>query len=143
MSIATAIKTVDRRHASFDREKADLRAEIVRLTAAGVSSKNIAVLTGLSDRHVVRIRNGHMVAQTPPTRYEFDRSEERATHLEKVARSAMDLACRLRDEDPQLVWEALELLGRNDLQELAVTALAALPVDSEISELFGWVEGLS
>jgi hypothetical protein len=55
----------------------------------------------------------------------------------------MDLACRLRDEDPQLVWEALELLDRSDLQELAVTALAALPVDSEISELFGWVEGLS
>jgi hypothetical protein len=143
VSIATAIKTVDRRHASFDRDKAELRAEIFRLSEAGVSATNIATLTGLSDRQVVRIRNGHVVQQKPPTRYQFDCSEERATHLEKVARSVMDLACRLRDEDPQLVWEALELLDRSDLQELAVTALAALPVDSEISELFGWVEGLS
>ena len=142
MSIAAAIKTVDRRHMAFDRDKAELRAEIVRLSDAGVSATNIAVLTGLSDRHIVRIRNGHVAQQTPPRRYRFDHSDARADHLEKVARDVTDLACRLRDEDPQLVWETLELLDRNALQELTVVALAAMPVDSEMRGVFKWVEEL-
>lgn len=53
-----------------------------------------------------------------------------------------DLACRLKDEDPAVVWDYLTAVSGNELQKLMVVALAAVPVDKSVGELFEWVSDL-
>jgi len=50
------------------------------------------------------------------------------------------LACRLKDEDPQLTFKALELLDEDALRELLMVALAGIPVHLTADELFGWCQ---
>lgn len=49
------------------------------------------------------------------------------------------LAWRIKDEDPQRVWNYLTVLSSEELQRLLVLALAAVPVDQTVEEMFGWV----
>jgi hypothetical protein len=91
----------------------------------------------MSDRQVQRLRT---VEPVPKRWYRYDRSEIRSERLERTADAALDLACRLRDEDPQLVFRSIELLDRQALQELAMVLLAAVPVDRSKDQIFGWVE---
>lgn len=53
-----------------------------------------------------------------------------------------NLAAQLRDEDPAVVWDYLETLSGWELQRIAMIALAAVPVESPISEIFDWVTEL-
>lgn len=50
-----------------------------------------------------------------------------------------DLACRLKDEDPSQTWDYLTSLSGSELQKMTMIALAAVPVDKPISEIYGWV----
>lgn len=49
------------------------------------------------------------------------------------------LAWRLKDEDPQDVWNYLTVLSADEKQRLLMLALAAVPVDRTVDELFEWV----
>jgi hypothetical protein len=139
LPVPQAVSTAEKDYRKFDfhRERNDIIDEVHRLTNAGVSAVAIAGIVGMSDRQVQRLRT---VEPVPKRWYRYDRSEIRSERLERTADAALDLACRLRDEDPQLVFRSIELLDRQALQELAMVLLAAVPLDRSKDEIFGWVE---
>ena len=51
----------------------------------------------------------------------------------------MNLAVMMRDEDPQLVWDVLPRLADHQVRERAAVALAGMPVEGRVSEVFEWV----
>lgn len=132
------IKHVDREVARVNPDRADMIREVHRLTEAGVSAENIGVLVGLSARHVVRIRQHQFQAAELP-RYRYDDSEQRAEHLEQLVDTAVELAVRMRDEDPGLVWEVLSRMDRQHLIELTQVCLAGIPIDQTKQDLWGWM----
>ena len=141
IEVRNAIKEGRKEYRRFDwnRDREETIAEIHRLTEAGVSAATIGRLIGMSDRNVQRIRSKY---STEPARASFDRSPARAQQLDRTADAVLDLACMLRDEDPQLIWDILCRLERQPLQEMAVIALAAIAVDRPKTELFEWIEGI-
>ena len=131
-----AIDKAEVQYRQLDSERFKIHSEVHRLTKAGVSAMAIATLLGISHRQVQRIRGC-----TPPTQrfYEFKTSDNRARELERTAEAAIDLACRIRDEDPQLVFRSLDLMDRQALMELAMILLAGFPIDLTVDEIFEWV----
>lgn len=112
--------------------------EVHRLTEAGVSAKAIGVIVGMSDRNVQRLR-GEKLDRKPVRIPEPDLSDRHAAALEETVDVVIDLAAHLRDHHPQLVWDTLTNLDRQQLQELAVICLAGLPLNSTKTDMFGWV----
>lgn len=53
-----------------------------------------------------------------------------------------DLADQVQDRDTSVVWTILTALPAAELQRLLMIALAAVPTDKTIDELFGWVAAL-
>jgi hypothetical protein len=53
-----------------------------------------------------------------------------------------DLACQVQDDDPSIVWDYLTALPADEVQRLLQIALAAVPVDKSLEEVFGWVRDL-
>lgn len=53
-----------------------------------------------------------------------------------------DLAWQVQDEDPRRVWHYLTSLPGNELQQLMMLALAAIPTDRHVEELWAWVAEL-
>lgn len=49
------------------------------------------------------------------------------------------LAWRVRDEDPQQVWNYLTVLPAEEVQRLLILALAAVTVDQTVEDMFAWV----
>ena len=131
-----AIDKAEVQYRQLDSERFKIHSEVHRLTKAGVSAMAIATLLGISDRQVQRIRGC-----TPPTQrfYEFNTSDKRTRELERTAEAAIELACRIRDEDPQLVFRSLDLMDRQALMELAMILLAGFPIDLTVDEIFEWV----
>lgn len=129
--------------AYFDRHREEHeRDRMVRhLALVGHSESQIAVAVGVSDRTVARIKHLGLESERPtlPTSAVTD---ERAEQLERTAALVSHLAFLLRDEDPNLLWGFLSRLDRGQLQELAVVALAAIPIDATTDELFAWVNAL-
>jgi hypothetical protein len=102
-----------------------------------MSALSIATLLGISDRQVQRIRGAEEPAQKF---YQFDTSDQRARELERTANAVIDLACRMKDEDPQLVFKAIELMDEDALRELLMVALAGIPIHMTAEQLFGWCQ---
>jgi hypothetical protein len=136
MRVPLAIAAAEKDYRGFDSDRNAVIEEVHRLTRAGVSAKAIATLVGMSDRQVQRIRG---VEEPAKTWYRFDQSEIRSERLERTAAAALDLACRIRDEDPQLVFRSLDLMERQTLMELTMILLAAFPIDLTVDEIFEWV----
>jgi len=61
---------------------------------------------------------------------------------EDRARLLADLAWQVQDSDPAKVWTYLTCLSDGELQRLLMFALAALPVDRTVDEMWGWVKDL-
>ena len=132
-----AIERAEVQYRQLDSERYKLHSEVHRLTKAGVSANAIGGLLNISERQVQRIR----AAGVPTQRfYEFNTSEARASELDRTVNAVLDLACRLKDEDPQLTFKALELLDEDALRELLMVALAGIPVHLTADELFGWCQ---
>jgi predicted transcriptional regulator len=132
-----AIDTAEVQYRQLDSERYKLHCEVHRLTRAGMSALAIATLLGISDRQVQRIRGAEEPAQKF---YQFDTSDERARELERTAHAVIDLACRIKDEDPQLVFKAIELMDEDALRELLMVALAGIPIHMTAEQLFGWCQ---
>lgn len=132
-----AIDKAEVQYRQLDSERYKLHCEVHRLTRAGVSAMAIATLLNVSDRQVQRIR---AAAEPPQKFYEFDTSDKRQRELERTIDAVLDLACRLKDEDPQLVFKALELMDEEALRELLIVALAGMPVHLTADQLFGWCQ---
>lgn len=123
----------------YKAEVYDRRSRVQALSKVGMSSNQIAVLVGISDRQVERIKKMEPPPVWPKLPDPQQISDERCAELEQLVEVAIDLACRLRDENPVLVSETLSRMGRRELQEFAVVLLAAMRVDCTVEELFGWV----
>lgn len=78
----------------------------------------------------------YMSRERTPVSGLTDRDHERRVDL------VTHLAWRLKDEDPQDVWKYLAVLDAAELQRLLMLALAAIPVDRTVDELFAWVYDL-
>lgn len=113
------------------------RERVHSLTRAGYSQTEIAEQTGLSSRHVARLATKPELPDLPTT--DYTATDERVEDLEAGATLAVHLVGLLRDEDPALTWSTLSRLSRWDLQQLAVIALAMVPIDRTPGELFEWV----
>ena len=132
-----AIDTAEVQYRQLDSERYIVHTEVHRLTRAGVSAMAIAGLLNISERQVQRIRGS---AQPCQRFYEFNTSDSRARELDRTIDMVLDLACRIKDEDPQIVFKTLELLDENALREMLMTALAGMPVDMTPDQLFGWCQ---
>jgi len=51
----------------------------------------------------------------------------------------VELAVRMRDEDPGLVYEVLCRMDRQHLIELTQVCLAGIPIDQTKQEIWGWM----
>lgn len=136
-----ALKASRRELEHFDshRDLYDRRRRIQLLSGMGMEDMEIEQAMGLPRKSAFYHKN----QPPPPTRpllYDSRVSDQRAEELESRADLALRLAVILRDEDPAIVWGTLCRLSRRELQELAVIALAAIPVDATRRELLGWVE---
>ena len=118
------------------------RERIKSMTAGGMSAAEIACAIDMSKRNVVRHRSAE-IPEWPKLVDPAEVSDERADELEETADLAMELAVRLRDENPELVSAVLRRMSRRMLHELAVAALAMVPVDGTVDELLGWVQELA
>lgn len=145
---------VERRHpiigqcrselALFDRHRdaREQHEQVRHLALVGESEVSTAVVVGVTDRTVHRIRHRESADDYRPPLPEPDVSDERIAQLEGAAELALHLALLLRDEDPNLVWAVLSRLSRRQIQEMLVIALATVRPDATAAELFGWVEDL-
>jgi hypothetical protein len=61
---------------------------------------------------------------------------------EDRAKLVTDLAQQLQDYDPGTVYEYLTALPAAEVQRLLMVALAAIPLDVTLNELFRWVRQL-
>ena len=122
----------------LDREH---REKTHALTRSGSSVQEIAAQLGITQRHVQRIR---LMPATPrPTLLDTSNvSDQRETELEQLVDLALELACRLREENPTVVWGTLTRLSRTRLQELTTVLASMVPVDLPVSRLLGWVTSL-
>lgn len=146
-NVRKAVDTTERR---FNRttskalnDSITRRERIHQMAREGMSSQEIADALGMSQRHVSRARSQPVpdnVILLPTAAHEI--TDERAEELEAVAGVVLDLACRIRDENPVIVAESLWSLSHWDLVELAIAAVAAIDIDSTKAELFAWVEAL-
>lgn len=140
--LAIAVRDADRKYSRFDRhrDRETLRRIVTQLAAQGFTNAEIAPHVGLQTKQVNHITSGRInTSHKPAPVNPRDYSDRHCRQLEHTATIAIDLACRLRDEDPQIVWDALTALNRRHLQELAVIALAAIPVNTTKNEIFAWV----
>jgi hypothetical protein len=143
--LTVAIRKADDTYPRFDRhrDRNQLRRTVIELNTRGFTAKQISHYVGLNEqqiRHIIcgRVDTGHKPQPVNPPNL----SDEHCAQLERTADAALKLACRLRDEDPQLTWDALTHMGRGDLQELAVVLLAAVDITKPAREIFAWVDQL-
>lgn len=62
-----------------------------------------------------------------------------AADMVKTARTVLNLAEHLREEDPTWVWRYLSQLDPSELRRLALVALAAVPDGQTLEQAFDWV----
>lgn len=141
MNALPAIREAERQYRRFDwhRDRDGLIEEVHRLTDAGVSAATIAEMLGMNDRQVQRFRGIEVVE---PQRYSFDTSGPRRHKMVLISDAVLDLAVRLRDQDPTIVYDALRSMDGQSLLEVTMTALAGIDINRPKSEVFGWVEAL-
>lgn len=65
-----------------------------------------------------------------------------ARSYERRAELVADLAEQVQDCDPAVVWVYLTGLSAAEVQRLLVVALAAVPVDQTVPEMFAWITDL-
>jgi hypothetical protein len=61
---------------------------------------------------------------------------------ERRAHTVLDLAQQVQDEDPAVVWTVLTATPADELQRLLMFALAAIPMDRSIDDIYAWVREL-
>jgi hypothetical protein len=52
------------------------------------------------------------------------------------------MAAEIQDEDPHEVWDYLTVMPAGEIQRLLQIALAAIPVDKTVAQIFDWVHDL-
>lgn len=101
------------------------------------------------DRTVRTIANRYYLHNTGEYDQVCPMSEQRVpitgdTPMDYVARAKLvaNLASQVQDFDPAIVWSYLTALPGSELQRLMMVALAAIPLDKTVDEMFSWVTAL-
>jgi hypothetical protein len=129
-------------HFDAHRELYERRQRVHHLTRIGMSADEIATAIGVGGRTVARHRDRPAPPQRPLLYDGAAVTDERAQQLEDAADLALHLAAVLREEDPTVVWGALSRLNYRQVREIAVIALAAIPVEMTQAQLLAWVMDL-
>lgn len=139
-----ALKTARSELAHFDkhRERYERRDRVHHLTKIGMTNREISSTMGILERSVDRCRSMPPVPERPRLYDGASASDKRVAELESAASLTLHLAAVLHEEDPTVVWGTLIRLSPRQVQEIAVIALAAIPVDMTESQLLGWVNEL-
>lgn len=140
--LTQAIHNADYAYGRFDahRDRAIARRQVIQLHSAGYQPSEIAVMVGVSAATVRRIVKGDIdTTHQPAPLTQPHWTDEDCAVLELTVNAALRLAARLRDDDPRIVWDALTNLGRDELQQLAVVLLAAVPIHQTKQQIFDWV----
>lgn len=87
--------------------------------------------------HFVRHADVSIMRECPWSQKPIPRN--RSHELARAARTVLNLADQIRDDDPALVWRYLQNLEPAKLRELAMVAIAAVDPGQAIDEAFGWV----
>lgn len=137
-----AIQKAERSYSRIETliDRRSLLDEVQRMAKLGMTDRAIAEQIGHTERNVTRLRLGEVAEPPQPMWYRFDYSTHRAATLLTTAMTACELAHRLREDDPQLTYDALRRLTWQELLELTMVCLAGLPIDQTLTEIFGWVE---
>lgn len=61
---------------------------------------------------------------------------------ERRALLITDLAAQVQDEDPYIVWDYLTAVPAAEVQRLLMIALAAVPTNGRLDDIFAWVTQL-
>lgn len=125
-----------------DRDRQQRRERVQELARCGWTTPQIAIHLGLSDRQVTRLRSAEPLPVLPHSPNPVDITTQQADRMETLAEFAINLACRLRAEDPAVVWAALNQLDLRETRELAVVLMALIPVDAPLNDLLDWVYDL-
>ena len=59
--------------------------------------------------------------------------------FETRAAIVADLAWQVQDGDPMLTWDYLTAMPADEMQRVLMVALAGIPTDRKLSEIFDWV----
>lgn len=143
--LAVAVRAAEDAYGRFDayRDRHIVRRKVISLAQSGMTSNEIADATGLRPDTVRRIASGNIdTGQRPAQPAKPDLSEQRVAHINRTADHAIKLAARLRDDDPQIVWDTLANLDRHHLQEVTVVLLAGLPAGQPKRSIYAWVLGI-
>lgn len=143
--LAIATRKADHTYYRFDkhRDRDSMRRTVHELHTRGHTPAEISDYIGLQTDQIRHIINGRINPDHRPDPINPPNlSHQHCTQLERTADAALKLACRLRDEDPQITWDALTHMTRGHLQELAVVLLAAVDINRPKSEIFAWVTQL-
>ena len=62
--------------------------------------------------------------------------------FETRAAIVADLAWQVHDGDPILAWDNLTAMPADELQRLLVVALAGIPTDLKVDQIWAWVRAL-
>lgn len=144
-AIKTALKNAERDYWRFDRNR-DIntrRRQVTEMYNLGRAPADIAAAIGIPDRQVHRIIASPDWNNGPENPAGTDLSRQHAAELEELAEIALDLACRLRDEDPRIVWDTITALTDTQLREFVVVLLAAIPTNQTKNSLYAWVYDLA
>lgn len=98
--------------------------------------RDVSTTNNRYQRHTVRYNSGdvcRMSSQHVPITGH--------SPTEYLARAYLvgDLAEQVQDRDPSLVFDYLTVLPPAEIQRLLMLALAAIPVDQTVEEMFAWV----
>ena len=140
--IDKAIRIAEKKYSTAERmrDREWVMGEIRRLDSIGVKRETIAELMHMTPRNIERIVGGQVRDVKAPKMHTYNKRAEHANKLERTAEATLELACRLRDEDPGFVYDVGQNLDRQSLIEMWMVALAAMPIDLPKSEVFRWVE---
>lgn len=65
-----------------------------------------------------------------------------ATEYVSRAHLVAQLAVQIHDEDPGVVWDYITAIPESELCRMLMVALAGVPVDLSVADIFSWVSEL-
>lgn len=144
MTLTHLIKQAEKEYWRFDRNRNRTvqRRQIMQLYQIGWAPADVAATIGCSSRQIHHI-TAHTAPDGPETPFQPDLSDERVTELEHIANLGLELACRLRDQDPQIVSDVIAALTPAQHHDLTMALLAAIPTDQTKKQLYSWVYDLA
>lgn len=99
-------------------------------------NRTLATDGGRFSRHTTQYRGDEICRMTEQYAPVLGQS---ATDYMSRAYMVADLAEQIQDRDTAVVWDVLTAVPAAELQRLLMLALAAVPIDKSLNEIYAWV----